>query len=382
MSITTLRDWSSNDDLLRPAHQVDIDRPLPLDSGEVLTSYRLNFETYGTLAPDRSNVVLVCHSLTKGAHAAGRHSVDDPAPGWWDAVIGPGKMLDTSRFFVVCIDTFGSGASSGPASLDPVTGKPYGLRFPVVSVRDMVAAQRQLFADLGIERLRAVIGGCFGGHQVLEWVIGHPEMVENAIVITTTPATSAHTIAILSVMRQLIRSDPAWRNGDYYGTAFPEKGLNAAVAAAIPLWMSRDAMAARFGRSTLPGRGYSYTLEDEFQVEAFISGLVRRARHDIDPNGLMYVMRAAEYFDLEREYASLDAAFAKVTARLLFISYSTDWRYPARETELMHQAALAAGGSSRHEVLDSRLGHGAFLFESGSVVPLITGFLDGRTSDA
>jgi homoserine O-acetyltransferase len=193
-------------------------------------------------------------------------------------------------------------------------------------------------------------------------------------VITTTPATSAHTIAIFAVMRHLIRADPQWRDGDYYDTPFPSAGLNAAVAAAVPLWMSREAMDQRFGRR--PAGTYAYTMAPEFAVEAFIETLVQRARHELDPNSLMYLMRAVDYFDLEHEYGGLDLALKPVTARVLFVSYRHDWRYPAAETERMHQALTAAGGDSTHRVLDSPLGHGAFLFDVPGLTPAVRGFLD------
>jgi homoserine O-acetyltransferase/O-succinyltransferase len=376
MAATATADWARNDSLIAPAHLRTIDEPLPLDGGRSLSRYALNFETYGTLAADRANAVLICHSLTKDAHAAGRHTPEDERPGWWDAAIGPGKMLDTRRYFVICTDTLAAGRSTGPASDDPQTGAAYGPRFPVLTVRDMVAAQRQLLSMLGIERLHAVVGGCFGGQQALEWVIRYPGAVGSAVVITATPATSAHTIAIFSVMRHLIRADPAWQGGDYHGRSFPAAGLRAAVAAAVPLWMSREAMDDRFGRATVPGRGYAYTLDDEFAVEAFIARLADQARHELDPNGLMYLMRAVEYFDLERSYGGLDAAFAGVSSRMLFVSYRQDWRYPATETERMHRALLAAAGNSRHAVLDSDLGHGAFLFDAPGLAPAVKEFIE------
>jgi homoserine O-acetyltransferase len=347
-----------------------IEEPLALDCGRVLPGHTVSFETYGTLSAARDNAILVCHSLTKGAHAAGRREAGEP-PGWWDAAIGPGKLLDTGRFFVICAATLAADGSTGPASQDPATGQPYGLRFPVVTVRDMVRAQRQLITRLGISRLHAVVGGCFGGQQALEWAIQYPDVVANAVVITTTPATSAHSIAIFTVMRRLIRGDPAWNGGDYYGGPFPYAGLGAAVAAAVPLWMSAEAMEARFGRLGEP----RYTLDDEFEVEAFIARLAAQAGHQLDPNGLMYLTRAVEYFDLEGTYGDLTLALKPVRARVLFVSYRRDWRYPAAQTERMHQALLAAGRDSAHVVLDSPLGHGAFLFDVPGLAPPVGEFL-------
>ena len=369
-----------NPGLVAPPHALRITEPLALDCGRVLPGHTVSFETYGTLAPARDNAILVCHSLTKGAHAAGRHAPGDPRTGWWDAAIGPGRMLDTDRYFVICADTLAAGRSTGPASPDPATGKPYAMRFPVVTVRDMVNAQHQLVARLGIERLRAVIGGCFGGQQAIEWAIQHPDQVGSAVVITTTPATSAHSIAIFTVMRRLIRGDPAWNEGGYYGESFPAAGLGAAIAAAVPLWMSAEAMQARFARrpaGQLARRpaGRRYTLDAEFEVESFIARLAAQAARQLDPNSLMYLTRAVEYFDLEGEYGSLEQALAPVSARMLFLSYRRDWRYPAAETDRMHQALLAAGGDSRHLVLDSPLGHGAFLFDVAGLAAAVADFV-------
>jgi homoserine O-acetyltransferase len=198
------------------------------------------------------------------------------------------------------------------------------------------------------------------------------------VVITTTPATSAHSIAIFAVMRRLIRGDPAWRGGDYYGESFPAAGLGAAVAAAVPLWMSPEAIQARFGRRTTALAGRGYTLDAEFEVESFIARLAAQAGQQLDPNGLMYLTRAVEYFDLEREYGRLDQALAPVSARVLFLSYRSDWRYPAAETDRMHRALLAAGGRSRHVVLHSGLGHGAFLFDVAGLAAAVAGFIGQR----
>jgi homoserine O-acetyltransferase len=389
-----------NPGLVAPPHTLRVEEPLALDCGRVLPEHTVSFETYGTLALARDNAILVCHSLTKGAHAAGRHAPGDPRPGWWDAAIGPGKLLDTNRYFVICAETLAAGRSTGPASPDPATGRPYGLRFPVVTVRDMVHAQQQLLTRLGIERLHAVIGGCFGGQQAIEWAIEHPGQVGNAVVITTTPATSAHSIAIFAVMRRLIRGDPAWNGGDYYGESPPAAGLGAAIAAAVPLWMSAEAMDARFARRLAtptpaspappatpapvsPARsatpaGRSYTLEAEFEVESFIARLAAQSVHQLDPNSLMYLTRAVEYFDLEAAYGSLERALSPVSARVLFLSYRKDWRYPAAETDRMHQALRARGADSRHVVLDSGLGHGAFLFDVAGLAGTVADFLGRR----
>lgn len=345
-----------------------VEEPLALRCGRTLPHYAVNYETYGTLSPSADNAILVCHSLTSNAHAGG-------PGGWWEAAIGPGRMLDTDKYFIVSSDTLAAGRSTSPASPDPATGRPYALTFPVLTVADLVAAQRGLLRHLGIPRWHAVIGGCFGGQQALEWAIGYPDEVRNAVVITATAATSAHTVAIFSVMRHLIRADPAWNGGDYYGAAFPTEGLNSAVAAAVPLWMSREAMEARFGRRTASGTGPGYTLGADFAVEEFIERIATTARDELDPNGLMYLMRAEEYFDLEHDYGGLSRAFDRMAARGMFVSYRRDWRYPPDEIDLLYAALRRTGGDSRHVCLDSPLGHGAFIRDIDGLAPEVARFL-------
>ena len=276
-------------------------------------------------------------------------------------------MIDTDRYFVICSDTLSAGASTGPASPDPATGKPYGLNFSAADDQGHGGgAASGLVTELGIiERLHAVVGGCFGGMQALEWIISFPGAVDRAVVITTTPSTSPHSIAIFAVMRHLIRADPAWNDGDYYGGERPAVGMGNAIAAALPLWMSPEAVADRFGRRTNGGALRGYGVLPEFEIEQFIERLAAQAVDGTDPNALMYLTRAVEYFDLEHDYGSLQRAFADVDARVQFVSSQGDWRYPAAETERMHQALLAHGVESRHTVLESDMGHGGFHLRRG-----------------
>jgi homoserine O-acetyltransferase len=351
---------------------------LELDCGERLPCVELNLERYGRLNAAADNAVLVCHSLTKGAHAAGPPVEGGPA-GWWDGAIGPGKMLDTDELCVICADALGAGRSTSPATIDARTGRPYGLTFPVFTVRDIARALKQLLVALGIGRVDMAIGGCFGGMQVLELAILAPEAVANAVVIATTPATSAHSIAIFSVMRHLIRSDRRWNGGDYYDGALPERGLRDAVIAAMPLWMSRQTMEDRFGRATQAG-ALRYTLEPEFEVEAFMDRVGRGVGGQIDPNSLLYLTRAAEYFDLVGEHGGLREVAQAISARTLLVSYRGDWRYPAVETDLVHQALAAAGRDVRHIVLGGPAGHGGFMYDADRLAPIVSEFRRDRAA--
>jgi homoserine O-acetyltransferase len=345
--------------------------PLPLACGRTLPGWSIAYETYGALGRARDNAILVCHPLTADAHAAGRHGPADRRPGWWDAAIGPGRVLDTDRFLVVATAVVGgSGGSTGPASVNPQTGRPWGTDFPVLGVSDMVRAQRPLLDRLGVRRLHAVIGGCFGGQQALSWAIEFPDLVERAVVLATTPATSAHTIALFALLRRLVRADPAWRDGDYYGHGLPRQGLGAALAAAVPLWMNREAMERRFGRRRA-GDGQEWTLGPEFAVEQFLDDVAARGVERLDPNALLYLTRAEDYFDLAAEYGSLPAALTRIRARTLLVSFADDWRYPPAEVE-----RLAAGiADARHVTAASPLGHDAIRYDVPSWAEPVRAFL-------
>ncbi len=342
--------------------------PLRLASGRELPGWAIAYETYGTFTGD--NAVLVCHPLTADAHAAGRHAPGDPRPGWWDAAIGPGRALDTGRFFVVATAVIGgSGGSTGPASVNPATGLPWATDFPVVGVTDIVRAQRPLLHRLGIARWHAVIGGCFGGQQALAWAIRFPELVERAVVLATTPATSAHTIAVFALLRRLIRADPAWRDGRYHAHGIPRQGLGDALAAALPLWMNRAVMERRFGRRRLDDA--TWTLDAEFAVERFLDEVAARGVERLDPNALLYLTRAEEYFDLAAEYGTLEAALDPIRARALLVSFDGDWRYPATE-----MAQLADGiAAARHVRVPSAFGHDAIRYDVPSWAGVVRAFL-------
>ena len=347
--------------------------PFPLASGARLPELTMGYEQYGVMNPNKDNVILVCHGLTHSCHAAGRHSPKDEKPGWWDGLIGQGKALDTDRWCVLCINCLGGcHGSTGPGTTDSRTGKPYGLRFPVITIADIVDAQKLLLDYLGIGRLRAVIGGCMGGIQVLEWLLRHPERVGSAVAISTAMQTSAHTLALWEVIRQAIMCDPHFSGGDYYNGPGPRTGMGLATMFGMLTWMDRTVMERKFGRTRLTGRTFS--LEPEFAIQNFFAGLRDNAGGGLDPNSLIYLTRAMDYFDLPAQ-AEPSTLFAGRTQPVLLLSYASDWRYPPQEMERLRAALLAAGVPCTHCTLDSPFGHGAFHCDPAGVGAPIGEFL-------
>lgn len=347
--------------------------PLALECGRELPSFEVAYETYGTLNAQRSNAILLCHGLTANQHAAGTVA---GKKGWWDVAVGPGKMIDTDRYFVVSPNVLGGGnGSTGPRSTDPHTGRPYGMRLPMVTIGDMVESQAHLADVLSIDAFHAVVGGCMGGFQALEWMARYPERTRRTIIISATPRVSTHTIALWSVMRRAIRSDPNWNGGDYYAGAAPDAGMGLLATFGALYWMSRDVLAEKYGLRTVADRDLGFSLESEFAVEAFLDQVACNAQGKFDANTLIYLTRAMDYFDLDRSYGSLTQAFAAVTSPTLLVSYETDWRYPPAEMNEIADALRTVGACVRHEVLNSRYGHGAFLCDVSGLTPVITEFL-------
>jgi homoserine O-acetyltransferase len=350
--------------------------PLPLACGKSLCNVAIAYEMYGRLDAACSNAILLCHGLTADQHAVSRETDNGTRPGWWDKAIGPGRALDTERYCIISTNALGSfGGSSSPASIDPASGRRYGMRFPFITIADMADAQARFADALGIERFHAAVGGCMGGFQVLEWMRRHPRRLSRAVVISATARTSTHNIALWEVMRAAIRSDPNWRGGDYYDGSRPEAGMALLAMFGALFWMDRATLAERFGLQTIGGRPLAYGFAPEFEIEAFLHRVGTNARNRLDANSLLYLTRAIDYFDLARGYPDLPAAFATVTSPALFVSYSGDWRYPSDEIDAMHRALLAAGGASQHVALDSAWGHGGFLFEPHRLQPLFREFL-------
>ena len=341
------------------------DEPLTLACGRQLAAYDLIYETYGTLNERKSNAILICHALSGHHHAAGIHREDDKKPGWWDECIGPGKPIDTRRFFVVSLNNLGGcHGSTGPTSINPDTGKPWGPEFPVLRARDWVHSQARLADSLGIDCWAAVIGGSLGGMQAMRWSLEYPDRVKHCIAIASAMKLSAQNIAFNEIARQAILSDPGFAGGHYLEkNSVPDKGLGLARMVGHITYLSDDAMAKKFGRSLRSG-----TLETgnddsiEFQVESYLRYQASQFSESFDANTYILMTRALDYFDLAREYGDDPVvAFAHAKCSFLVLSFSTDWRFsPARSREIVN-ALIAAGRAVSYAEIEANEGHDAFL---------------------
>ncbi|MFP4445352.1 MAG: homoserine O-acetyltransferase [Desulfosudaceae bacterium] len=352
---------------------------MTLENGRRLGPVTLAYETYGALDSERSNAVLVAHALTGNAHAAGYHDENDPRPGWWDIMIGPGKGIDTDKWFVICANVLGGCmGSTGPASIDPATGRPYGMSFPVITIGDMVRAQKALLDHLGISRLLAVVGGSMGGMQVLEWAVRYPDMVAAAIPLATTTRHSALAIAFNEVARQAIMADPAWNRGDYYGGRKPDLGLAVARMIGHITYLSDEAMRQKFGRRLQDRSDLSFEFDADFQVESYLRHQGARFVERFDANSFLYVTKAADYFDLEKQYGDGSAvqAFARARARFLVVSFTSDWLYPTYQSRAMVTALKKNGLNVSFCEIEADAGHDAFLLPNDRLSALMRGFLN------
>src|SRR5918912_2779684 len=363
---------------------VELPEPLQLDCGRSLEQVRIAYEVYGRLSPARDNVVLVCHALSGDAHAAGWSEAPD-APsavdgfgadergirprgglGWWDGMIGPGKAFDTDRYCVVCTNLIGScRGSTGPSSIKPRTGKPYGLDFPVITVGDMVRAEKRALEVLGIDRLLAVGGGSLGGMRALEWTVAYPDRVRACISIASTARLASQGVAWNAIARNAIMADPAWQDGHYYGTGrAPTAGIGIARMVGHVTYLSAEGMREKFGRRLQERERYSFTLtEPDFAVESYLRYQADSFARRFDPNSYLYISRALTYFDLARDHGggSLERALANIQARYLLISFSSDWLYPPRDSEELRLALEANGVAVEHRCIQSSYGHDSFL---------------------
>lgn len=349
---------------------------LVLDSGQKLGPVTLAYETYGKLNSEHDNGILVFHALSGDAHVAGYNTPQDRKPGWWDLLIGPGKPLDTNRYFVICANVIGGcKGSTGPSSINPETGKPYGLQFPVITVGDMVKAQTHLIDHLGIQRLLAVLGGSMGGMQALEWVVRYPERTASVVAVATTSRQSAQGIAFDEVGRQCIMSDPNWMQGNYYGVTSPSAGLAIARMIAHITYLSDEQMHHKFGRRLQARETLGYDFKTEFQVESYLKyqgdSFVRR----FDANSYLYITKAIDYFDLAAGRGSLVEAFSGITSEFLVVSFSSDWLYPTYQSKELVRALQANGVPTSFLEIPSTYGHDAFLLPNEKLASAISGFI-------
>jgi len=350
---------------------------MALDSGAKLGPITLAYETYGTLNEAKSNAVLIVHALSGDAHVAGKHHPNDRKPGWWDTMVGPGKGFDTNRYFVICSNIIGGCmGSTGPSSIDPKTGNPYGLTFPIITIGDMVRAQWRLMDRLGIEKLLAVAGGSMGGMQVLEWATRYPERVRAAIVIASSHVSMAQAIAFDAVGRNAIQADPAFNAGTYYGREVPARGLSIARMLGHITYLSDESMRAKFGRALRDGGEFRYEFASEFSVEAYLDHQGEQFVNRFDANSYLYITKAVDYFDVSSAYGSLDKAMARVQGKSLVLSYSSDWLYPPYQSEEIVHALMRQRKDVSYCCIRSHYGHDAFLLEVDVMTDVIRGFLD------
>lgn len=362
--------------ILTTSNVLELAAALPLDGGQSLAGVRIAYETYGTLNADKSNAVLICHALTGDQHVASPHPITGK-PGWWVRMVGPGKPIDTDRFFVICANVLGSCmGSTGPASMAE-DGKPYAMRFPVITIRDMVRGHVALLDALGVDSLHAVVGGSMGGMQALSLAANWPARARSVLVIASTARHSAQNIAFHEVGRQAIMADPQWRGGDYHGHGKgPEAGLAVARMAAHITYLSEEGMHEKFGRRLQNREAKTFGFDADFQVESYLRHQGLSFTDRFDANSYLYITRAMDYFDLAEEHGGrLADAFAGSTARFCLVSFDTDWLYPTSESRNIAHALNAAGAPVSFVELSAPFGHDSFLLDVPALDRVIDGFL-------
>jgi len=354
------------------------DHALNLDAGGRLDQWTIAYQTYGALNADKSNAILVCHALTGDQHVANRHPITGK-PGWWTTMVGPGRPIDTDRYFVICSNVIGGCmGTTGPASLNPATGRPYGLDLPIVTIRDMVRAQAMLIDYLGIRDLFCVVGGSMGGMQVLQWVASYPERVFAAMPIAAAAKHSSQNIAFHEVGRQAVMADPDWRNGRYLEEGVvPTKGLAVARMAAHITYLSDEALQSKFGRKLQDRAAPAFSFDAEFEIENYLRHQGLSFVDRFDANSYLYVTRACDYFDLAADYdGSLARAFKGAKARFCVVSFNSDWLYPTSASRAIVHALNAGGASVSFVDIETDRGHDAFLLDVPEFIATSRGFLD------
>ena len=348
-----------------------------LESGGKLGPVTLAYETYGQLNDQGDNAILLTHALSGDSHAAGYYSANDRKPGWWDFMVGSGKPFDTDKYFIICSNVIGGcKGSTGPTSTNPKTGKPYNLDFPVVTINDMVRAQKHLIDHLGIKRMQSVIGGSMGGMQVLEWAIQYPEFVASAIPIATTSRLNAQGIAFDEVGRQAIYADANWKNGDYtLNGNIPAQGLSVARMLAHITYLSEESMHEKFGRRLQQKEKLGYDFSTDFEVESYLRYQGESFIKRFDANTYLYITKAIDYYDLPRDYGSLENAFKNAKSKFLVISFSSDWLFPTAQAKEIVRALKIDGKHVSFCEIDSPYGHDAFLIRNDGMEKMIADFL-------
>jgi homoserine O-acetyltransferase/O-succinyltransferase len=362
-----------------PGYRLLVSEPLRLDCGVDFGPFTIAYQTYGKLNADRSNAILICHALTGDQYVLDPHPITGH-PGWWSTMAGPGQVLDTDRYFLICANVLGGCmGTTGPKEINPITGAPWALSFPVITVHDIVRAQKRLIDHLGIEQLFCVIGGSMGGMQVLQWVASYPDAVFAAVPVASAARHSAQNIAFHEVGRQAIIADPDWCDGQYleHGTR-PARGLAVARMAAHITYLSEAALHRKFGRNLQDRSAVTYGFEADFQVESYLRHQGSSFVDRFDANSYLYITRAMDYFDLAAEHGgSLPAAFAGARSRLCIISFTSDWLFPTSESrELVHALNAVAANVSFVEI-ETDKGHDAFLLHEPELFATLNGFLNG-----
>ena len=357
------------------------DAPLELACGKTLAPVDVAYETYGKLNEAGDNAILICHALSGNAHVAGLNSPDDKNPGWWDTMVGPGKGIDTNKYFVICSNFLGGcSGTTGPCSTNPATGRPYGLDFPIITVADMVKVQKLLLDKLGIKQLLAVIGGSIGGMQVLQWAIQYPDFVKAAIPIAAATHLGAQSIAFDAVGRNAILADPNFAGGQYIDDKRPDGGLSIARMIGHITYLSEEGMRKKFGRQLRNAESYSYDFNSEFAVETYLDHQGQSFVERFDANSYLYITKASDYFDLIKDYGSLTRAFANAKCRFLVISFASDWLFTPAQSKAMVDALAAVNKDVSYCNIASPYGHDAFLLEPEILGRFICCFLQATSS--
>ena len=361
---------------------VDKDTPFKLQCGKTLAPIDIAYETYGQMNEAGDNVVYICHALTGNAHVAGYNDTDDKKPGWWDMFVGPDKAIDTNKFFVVCSNFLGGcSGTTGPCTINEKTGRPYGLDCPMYTISDMVKVQKLLLDKLGVKKLLAVIGSSMGGMQTIQWTIDYPDFMKSAIAIATTVRLSPQAIAFDAVGRNAILADEQFKGGQYHHGRGPDRGLGIARMIGHITYLSEKGMRSKFGRTLRTNLDYSYNFDPEFSVETYLDHQGQTFVERFDANCYLYITKAMDYYDLIKDFGSLQAAFKNTKADFLVTSFSSDWLFPPEQSETLVDTLIASGKNVSYCNIESPYGHDAFLLEPNTLGPLIKGFLQSKYTE-